>query len=174
MLKPIFSSMKDQINTLDNFMTRIGKSFFEMVRTIIKYVKIFLSIAFKSSKYIFASFGLIFLLVFFFSKEKKGNLYVLLYFFIGYMLLILLLTIITIIIDIIKMTFSAISLFHQSTENDRPKRQRVYKAVAGVVKCIIILALIIVLFFILLTISFIYSIEIELYDIINELFRGKS
>ena len=174
MIKPFFQSLKDRIHELDIIVTRLRKSFFEMIDTITKYVKKFLRIAFKSSKYFVTIFVIIFILVFLISKEKKGNLYVLVYFFIGYLMFNLLLTIINLLIIIIKMTFRTISLFHQSTENDRPKRQRVRKALSGVVNCIIIIGLILAIFAIFFVLSFLYSIEIHLYDIINEMFRGKS
>ena len=174
MLKPFFQSLKDRIHQLDIFITRIRNSFIEMIKTMTKYVKYFLRIAFKSSKYFFALFILIFTIIFFLSKEKKGNLYVLLYFFIGYMMFNLLLSILNLMINIMKLLFRSISLFHQSTENDRPKRQRVSKAVAGIVNCIIILGLILAIVCIFFVLSFLYSIEIHLFDIINELFRGKT
>ena len=71
MLKTYIASLNDRIHQLDDFITRIRKSFFKMIHTIIKYVKLFLRIAFKSSKYFIALFILIFTIIFFLSKEKK-------------------------------------------------------------------------------------------------------
>ena len=174
MLKPLLQSLKDRINQLDMFITRIRKSFFEMVKTIIEYVKYFLGIAFKSSKYFISIFILIFTIIFFLSKEKKGNLCVVLYFFLGYMMFIILLSIIKIIILIFQLCYETMILFFQATEQDRTKRQRLYKVADGIVNCFRILGLLLAAFCIFFILSFFYSAELYLYDVINEIFRGKT
>jgi len=174
MLKTYIASLNDRIHQLDNFITRIRKSFFKMIRTIIKYVKLFLRIAFKSSKYFIALFILIFTIIFFLSKEKKGNLYVLLYFFIGYMMFNMLAGALNSFIYICTKIYNIIANALTLAQPGRTKRYKVMKGITIAIDAITILAVIILIMIIFFVLSFLYSIEIHLYDIINEMFRGKS
>ena len=56
----------------------------------------------------------------------------------------------------------------------RTKRYKVMKGITIAIDAITILAVIIFMMMIFFGLSFLYSIEIHLYDIINEMFRGKS
>ena len=174
MLKTYIASLNDRMHQLDIFFTRIRKSFFKMIRTIIKYVKLFLRIAFKSSKYFFAAFGIIFTMIFFLSKEKKGNLYVLLYFFIGYMMFTMLTGALNAFIYICTKIYNIITNALTLAQPGRTKRYKVMKSITITIDAITILAVIIFMMMIFFVLSFLYSTELYLYDVINEMFRGKS
>jgi hypothetical protein len=174
MLKTYIASLNDQMHQLDNFLTLIRKRIFEMIKTIIKYVKLFLKIAFKSSKYFFAVFGIIFTLIFLFSKEKKGNLYVLLYFFIGYMMFNMLLGIFNLFIYVCTKIYSIIANAITLTHPGRTTRYKAKKSITIAIDAIIILAVIILMMILFFMLSFIYSVEIYLYDVINEIFRVRN
>lgn len=174
MLKTYVASLNDRMHQLDNFFTRLRKSFFKMIRTIIRYVKLFLRLAFKSSKYFFAAFGFIFTLIFLFSKEKKGNLYVLLYFFIGYMMFTMLTGALNAFLYICTKIYNIIANALTLAQPGRTKRYKVMKGITITIDAISILAAILFMFILFFTLSFIYSVEIYLYDVINEIFRARN
>jgi hypothetical protein len=173
MTNPFVQSLKDQMNALDFFIGKIWTSFTDMLLKIIEYIKYFLEIGFGSLKYILACFGFIFILIILFSKEKKENLYVLLYFFIGITMASSLAGIIYTILYIIVKVKEITKLIKETSQTDRHWRQRVSKGFQAAGLCFAVLFLILALFFILFGLSFLYSIEIHLYDVINQLFRGK-
>ena len=169
---PFVLSLKDRITQLDSYITKIWNSFITMILTINNYVKYFIRVAFKTSAYILTLFSFIFILIMIFSKDRKENLYVLLYFFIAFTMMGLLAGIISMVIFQIEMI---IEIVQTSKKIANPERSLESKCWLGlwIALCIIMFIFgLIALVFASIGISFLHSVEIELFDKIEFIFKN--
>lgn len=169
---PFVLSLKDRITQLDSYITKIWNSFTTMVSTINQYVKYFLKVAFKSAAYLLTLFSFIFILIMIFSKDRKENLYVLLYFFIAFTMMGLFGAMIAMIIFQIELI---IEIVQTSKKIANPERSAESKGWLGLWIALCIIMFIFGLVAIIIAsigLSFLHSIEIELFDKIEFIFKN--
>jgi predicted PurR-regulated permease PerM len=169
---PFVSSLKDRMTQLDTYITKIWNTFTKMVSTINQYIKYFIRVTFKTAKYILTFFTFIFILIMLFSKARKENLYVLLYFFIAFTMMGLFGAIISMIIFQIEII---IDIVNTSKKISNPERSLESKGWLGLWIALCILMFIFGLVALVIAsigLSFLYSAEIELFDIIEVIFKN--
>jgi hypothetical protein len=171
MTNSFVSSLNDRMTQLDSYATKIWDSFASMISTIIEYVKYFLAVAFKSAGYVLTLFIIFFIVIMIFSKERKENLYVLLYFFIAFTMIVIFgsgIYLIMILIEIIT------EIYDNIVKISNPDRTNGQKFSLGISIFLFVLLCVAIFFAIIIMaigLSFLHSIEIELFDQIDYIFK---
>jgi hypothetical protein len=169
---PFVLSLKDRMRQLDTYINKIWNSFTSMILTVIKYVKYFIKVSFKSAAYILTLFSFIFILIMIFSKARKENLYVLLYFFIAFTMMGLFGAMISMIIFQIELIIDIVVTSKKIANPERSAESKGWLSL-WIALCILMFIFgIIAITIASIGLSFLHSVEIELFDKIEIIFKN--
>ena len=172
MTDPFIESLNNQFKALDNFIATIWKTFISMILTVIKYIKYFLQVSFKSIGYILSFFTFIFILIVLFSKNKEQNFYVWVYFFIGFTMISVIGGMIALIIVLIETIIKIYNDIVKLTDEHRTPEQKLWLGIWILVFILLCFGIVIAVFIGITGISFLHSIELYLFDKIDVIFKN--